>query len=488
MSMETQDLLIFERSRSGREGFRIPAPDIPSKSAEEMVGTGFLRADGPALPEVSEVDVVRHYTGLSRKNYCVDTGFYPLGSCTMKYNPKINEAVASLEGFNRLHPLQPQNTAQGILQLMYELTEMLCGITGMNWGTLQPFAGAHGEFTGMKFFRAYFDKRGEKQRTKVLVPDSAHGTNPASAHIAGFDVVELPSDQDGLVSIEELEKHLDENLAGIMLTNPNTLGLFEKEIARVAGMVHEAGGLLYYDGANLNAIMGKCRPGDMGFDVVHLNLHKTFSTPHGGGGPGSGAVMVNSKLEPFLPVPVLRKHGEEFLLDSDIPDSMGRISGFYGNIAVLVRAYTYILTMGSDGLKRASELAVLNANYVKERLKKRYHLPYDQVCKHEFVFSADELKEKHGVSATDVAKGLLEFGLHAPTIYFPLIVHEALMIEPTETESKESLDHFIAVMEKIADLAEKEPERLHEFPLSTPVRRVDQVTAAKNPVLRWRPE
>ncbi len=488
MSMELKDKLIFERSRAGRRGFRIPEADIPQKKMEDLVDRRFLREGETALPEVSEVDVIRHYTRLSQKNYCVDMGFYPLGSCTMKYNPKINEAAAALEGFAQLHPMQPQHTAQGILELMYELTDKLCEVTGMDWGTLQPFAGAHGEFTGMKFFRSYFDKRGEKQRTKVLVPDSAHGTNPASAHIAGFDVVEIKSDQNGLVSIAELKQHLDENLAGIMLTNPNTLGLFEKEIAEAADLVHEAGGLLYYDGANLNAIMGKCRPGDMGFDVVHLNLHKTFSTPHGGGGPGSGAVMVKSKLEPFLPAPTVRKKDEMYFLDYGIPDTMGRISGFYGNVAVLVKAYTYILTMGSDGLQKASELAVLNANYIKEKLKHRYHLPYDKICKHEFVFSAEDMKEKYGVSATDVAKGLLEYGVHAPTIYFPLIVHEAMMIEPTETESKESLEHFIEVMEGIADLAENNPEKLHEFPLSTPVRRVDQVLAAKKPVLRWKKE
>jgi len=488
MSMDLKDMLIFERSRPGRRGFRVPETDVPVQPADRLVPKGYLRGAPAELPEVSEVDVIRHYTRLSQKNYCVDMGFYPLGSCTMKYNPKINETAAALEGFNILHPLQPRHTAQGILELMYELTEKLCEVTGMDWGTLQPFAGAHGEFTGMKFFRSYFDARGEKQRTKVLVPDAAHGTNPASANIAGFDVVEIKSRHDGRVSAEEVKKHLDENLAGIMLTNPNTLGLFETDIAEIAELVHDAGGLLYYDGANLNAVMGKSRPGDMGFDVVHLNLHKTFSTPHGGGGPGSGAVMVKKKLEPYLPVPTVRKDGKGYFLDHDIPETMGRISGFYGNTAVLVRAYTYILTMGSDGLQRASELAVLNANYVKEKLKRRYHLPYDQVCKHEFVFSADQMKEKYGISATDVAKGLLEYGLHAPTIYFPLIVHEAMMIEPTETESKESLDHFIEVMEGIADLAENNPEKLHDFPLSTPVRRVDQVRAAKQPVLRWEKE
>ncbi|MFO7731224.1 MAG: aminomethyl-transferring glycine dehydrogenase subunit GcvPB [Spirochaetia bacterium] len=488
MSTQLKNKLIFERSREGRRGFRVPDLDVPARKPEEMVDKKYLRVNETVLPEVSEVDVIRHYTRLSQKNYCVDLGFYPLGSCTMKYNPKINEVTAALPGFAGMHPLQPQKTAQGILELMYDLTERLCEVTGMSWGTLQPFAGAHGEFTGMKFFKSYFKKRGDFGRTKVLVPDSAHGTNPASAHISGFDVVEVKSNEKGMVSVEDLKQHLDENLAGIMLTNPNTLGLYEEDIGEIAELVHEAGGLLYYDGANLNAIMGKSRPGDMGFDVVHLNLHKTFSTPHGGGGPGSGAVMVNKKLEPFLPAPTVRKRGSEYYLDHDIPDTMGRISGFYGNIAVLVRAYTYILTMGYDGLKRASELAVLNANYLKEKLKGRYFLPYDRVCKHEFVLSAQKLKDAYGVNGTDVAKALLEFGIHAPTVYFPLIVHEAMMFEPTETESRESLDNFIEVMHEIADLAEKDPDKLHEMPTSTPVRRVDQVQAAKHPVVRWQPE
>ncbi|MFO7848863.1 MAG: aminomethyl-transferring glycine dehydrogenase subunit GcvPB, partial [Spirochaetia bacterium] len=364
MSTELKDLLIFERSREGRRGFKLPELDVPEKPIDKYADKTYLHEKEAELPQVSEVDVIRHYTNLSHKNYAVDLGFYPLGSCTMKYNPKINEQTAALSGFAELHPLQPQETVQGILELMYELTKSLCEVTGMDWGTLQPFAGAHGEYTGMKFFRAYFNKRGEKQRTKVLVPDSAHGTNPASAHLAGFEVVEVKSNEKGMVSVEDLKHYLDENLAGIMLTNPNTLGLFEEDIAEIAQLVHEAGGLLYYDGANLNAVMGKSRPGDMGFDVVHLNLHKTFSTPHGGGGPGSGAVMVNEKLIPFLPSPAVGKKGDTYVLDHDIPDSLGRISGFYGNIAVLVRAYTYILTMGSDGLKEASELAVLNANYL----------------------------------------------------------------------------------------------------------------------------
>jgi glycine dehydrogenase subunit 2 len=340
----------------------------------------------------------------------------------------------------------------------------------------------------MKFFRSYFDKRGEKQRTKVLVPDSAHGTNPASANITGFEVEELASNSKGMVSLDVLKAHLDDTVAGIMLTNPNTLGIFEEDIAEIAEEVHKAGGLLYYDGANLNPMMGKCRPGDMGFDVVHLNLHKTFSTPHGGGGPGSGAVMVAEKLTPFLPAPTVDRRNGRYVLNYDIPDTMGRISGFYGNIAVLVRAYTYILTMGSDGLEKVSELATLNANYLKEMLKDRYLLPYDRVCKHEFVFSGKELKEKYGVTSTDVAKALLEYRIHAPTVHFPLIVDEAMMFEPTETESKESLDNFIAVMREIADLAETNPDAIHEMPTTTPRRRADEVKAAKNPILSWSPE
>ncbi len=488
MSKQLKEKLIFERSRPGRRGFKVPQADVPEKPLDRMIGGTYLRDEDAKLPEVSEVDVIRHYTNLSQKNYAVDLGFYPLGSCTMKYNPKINEQTASLPGFSQLHPLQPEHTAQGTLELMYLLTDKLCEVTGMKWGTLQPFAGAHGEFTGMKFFRAYFDKQGEKQRTKVLVPDSAHGTNPASANIAGFEVEELKSNEKGMVSLEDLREHLDETVAGIMLTNPNTLGLFEEDIAEVAEEVHKAGGLLYYDGANLNPMMGKCRPGDMGFDIVHLNLHKTFSTPHGGGGPGSGAVMVNEKLTPFLPAPTVDYAGGRYVLNYDIPDTMGRISGFYGNIAVLVRAYTYILTMGGDGLERVSELAVLNANYLKEKLKDRYLLPFDRVCKHEFVFSGKELKEKYGVSSTDVAKALLEYRIHAPTVHFPLIVDEAMMFEPTETESKESLDNFIAVMRKIADLAESNPEALHEMPTTTPRRRADEVKAAKKPILYWNSE
>jgi len=477
--------IIFERSRKGRRGYKFPKLEIPEKKAEELIDKKFLREVPAGLPDVSEVDIIRHYTNLSRRNFGVDVGFYPLGSCTMKYNPKINEDVASLPGFQQLHPLQPEEHCQGILKLLHETIRKLCEITGTQWGTLQPFAGAHGEFTGLKLFRAYFDKRGEKNRSKIIVPDSAHGTNPASAHISGFDVVEIKSNRQGMVSVENLKDHLDESVAGIMLTNPNTLGLFEQDIKEIADIIHDAGGLLYYDGANLNAIMGKSRPGDMGFDVVHLNLHKTFSTPHGGGGPGSGPVFVNEKLVPFLPVPDIGFKDGKYFFDYSKPDTIGRISGFYGNIAVIVKAYAYMLFMGADGLKRVSELAVLNANYLRVKLKDKYHLPYDQVCKHEFVLSASKLKEQYGVAAVNIAKRLLDYGVHPPTVYFPLIVPEALMIEPTETESKEVLDYFIETMEKIYLEAKENPKLALSAPTRTPVKRTDEVKAAKEPVVRW---
>jgi glycine dehydrogenase subunit 2 len=480
--------LIFERSRPGRVGYAYPALDVPERPAGELLDPRLLRSTPAPLPEVSEVDVVRHYVNLSRRNYGVDLGFYPLGSCTMKYNPKLNEEVAGLAGFRLLHPLQPERTAQGTLELMHDLLSLLCEVTGMSWGTLQPFAGAHGEFTGLKLFRACFDHRGEPGRRKVLVPDSAHGTNPASARLTGFQVVELKSDSRGLLSAESLRPHLDGSLAGIMLTNPNTLGLFERDIGPIAKLVHEAGGLLYYDGANLNAIVGRVRPGDMGFDVVHLNLHKTFSTPHGGGGPGAGPVLAGETLVPYLPVPDIVRRADGYHLDYNRPRTIGRLSGFYGNVGVLVRAYAYILSMGREGLAQVAERAVLNANYLKEKLKALYPLAYDTLCKHEFVLSARTLKERFGVSALDIAKRLLDFGIHPPTVYFPLIVPEALMVEPTETESRESLDAFVAAMTEIRREMEQEPERLRQAPTRTPVGRIDEILAAKRPVLRWTPE
>ncbi len=482
------DTLLFEKSKKGRRGYTLPASDIPETGAEEILDGVYRRRTAPGLPELSEVDVVRHFTNLSMKNYGIDLGFYPLGSCTMKYNPKVNEDAVLLKEFTDLHPLQPEHTAQGILALLHDVLTDLCRITGMSWGTLQPFAGAHGEFTAMKLFRAYFDKRGESSRKKMLIPDSAHGTNPASAHLAGFDVVEVESDHRGLLDLGNLDKHLDDTLAGIMLTNPNTLGRFEKDIECIAGRIHEAGGLLYYDGANMNAILGYARPGDMGFDAVHLNIHKTFSTPHGGGGPGSGPVLVGPNLEPFLPVPDIVREGETFRLSSDRADTIGRISGFYGNVAVIVRSWVYLKMMGRDGLKAAAERAVLNANYLKNKLAPVFESDDDMLCKHEFVVSARRLKEKYGVSAIDIAKALIDRRIHPPTVYFPLTVPEALMIEPTESEGKETLDEFIAVMEEIRAAAEKDPDSLHKAPTRTAVSRIDEVRAAKQPVLRWKEE
>jgi glycine dehydrogenase subunit 2 len=480
--------LIFELARPGRCGYRLPKFDVPVKKLEALVSPGLLRKTDAPLPEVSEVDVVRHFTNLGRCSYGVDLGFYPLGSCTMKYNPKITEQVAALDGFQYLHPLQPEESVQGILSLMYDLLDCLCEISGMAWGTLQPFAGAHGEFAGMKMFKAYFKKRGETDRNKIIVPDSAHGTNPASAHLAGFEVVEVQSDDRGLISLDSIQEHLDDHLAGIMLTNPNTLGLFEEEILSISEAVHLSGGLLYYDGANLNAIIGKVRPGEMGFDIVHLNLHKTFSTPHGGGGPGAGPVLVSERLLPFLPVPNITKNKNGYHLESSLPDSIGRLSGFYGNTAIMVRAYSYLLTMGADGLQSVSDLAVLNANYLKERLKKIFDLPYDSICKHEFVLSASNFKENSNITAYDIAKRLLDFEIHPPTIYFPLIIPEAMMIEPTETESLEVLDRFVEVMKQIAKEAAENPDLIKNAPSLTPVKRIDEVLAARKPIVRWRPE
>lgn len=483
------DTLIFERSRPGRRGYRFPALDIDSSlPLKALIPEHLMRNVHPILPEVSEIDVVRHYNHLSRKSFGVDFGFYPLGSCTMKYNPKVNDAAAHLEGFTTNHPLQPVESVQGSLRLMYELIQRLCTITGLRWGSLQPFAGAHGEFTGMKLFRAYFDHRGETGRKVIIVPSSSHGTNPASAHLAGFDVVEIPADSRGLVSLESLRPHLNDSLAGIMLTNPNTLGLFERDISEIAAAIHAAGGLLYYDGANMNAIMGKVRPGDMGFDVVHLNLHKTFSTPHGSGGPGAGPVFVSERIRPYLPVPDITYEPVtgQYDLAWERPLAIGKVSGFYGNFAVLVRAYTYILVMGANGLQHASEMAVLNANYLRVRLRDVFTIPYDATCTHEFVISLKELRDRTGISAIDVAKGLIDKGIHPPTMYFPLIVPEALMIEPTETETIETLDDFVDAMMEINERAEQDPDSLHRAPVTTPISRVDEVRAARNPVVRWK--
>lgn len=476
--------LIFELSKPGRIGFSLPEMDVPEVGLDELLPSEYRRSEEAELPEVSELDIMRHYTALSRRNHGVDSGFYPLGSCTMKYNPKINENMARLNGFAHLHPLQDESSVQGALELLYDLKEHLIEITGMDEVTLQPAAGAHGEWTGLMLIRAFHEANGDMKRTKVIVPDSAHGTNPASATVAGFETVTVKSNEDGLVDLEDLQKVVGGDTAALMLTNPNTLGLFEENILEVAEIVHAAGGKLYYDGANLNAVLSKARPGDMGFDVVHLNLHKTFTGPHGGGGPGSGPVGVKMEMIPFLPKPVIVKKGEGFALDYDRPQSIGRVKPYYGNFGINVRAYTYIRSMGPDGLKAVTENAVLNANYMMRRLADYYDLPFDKHCKHEFVLSGKRQK-KLGVRTLDIAKRLLDFGYHPPTIYFPLNVEECMMIEPTETESKETLDAFIEAMIQIAKEVEENPEIVQEAPHTTVIGRLDETTAARKPVLRY---
>ncbi|MGG1679846.1 aminomethyl-transferring glycine dehydrogenase subunit GcvPB [Neobacillus sp. NRS-1170] len=483
--MHNQDqALIFELSTLGRIGYSLPEMDVPEADLNGLLPEGYLRVDEPELPEVSELDIMRHYTALSRRNHGVDSGFYPLGSCTMKYNPKINENVARFNGFAHVHPLQDESSVQGALELLYDLQEHLIEITGMDEVTLQPAAGAHGEWTGLMMIRAYHEANGDLKRTKVIVPDSAHGTNPASATVAGLETITVKSNDNGLVDLEDLRRVVGEDTAALMLTNPNTLGLFEENILEMAEIVHEAGGKLYYDGANLNAVLSKARPGDMGFDVVHLNLHKTFTGPHGGGGPGSGPVGVKADLIPFLPKPVIAKRGEEYVLDYDRPQSIGRVKPYYGNFGINVRAYTYIRSMGPDGLKAVTEYAVLNANYMMRRLAEYYDLPFDRHCKHEFVLSGRRQK-KLGVRTLDIAKRLLDFGYHPPTIYFPLNVEECIMIEPTETESKETLDSFVDIMIQIAKEAEENPEVVQEAPHTTVVGRMDETTAARKPVLKY---
>lgn len=476
--------LIFEVSKEGRKAYSLPACDVPELKIEDAIPENLIRQQELNLPEVSEVDVIRHFTLLSNKNFGVDTGFYPLGSCTMKYNPKINEDMAANPHFTGVHPYQPEGTVQGCLELMYELGEMLAEISGMDQVSLQPAAGAHGELSGLMIMKSYHESRGDFGRNKIIVPDSAHGTNPASASVAGFEIVEIQSDINGAVDMESLKAVLGNDIAGLMLTNPSTLGMFETNISEIAKLVHEAGGLLYYDGANMNAIMGVTRPGDMGFDIVHLNLHKTFTTPHGGGGPGSGPIGVKKELISYLPVPAIEKVQGKFTLNYDKPQSIGRIKSFYGNFGILVRAYTYIKTMGAEGLKKVSEMAVLNANYLKEKLKEHYYLPIDKICKHEFVLGGLD-KEKQVVTTLDLAKRLLDYGYHPPTIYFPLIVDSAIMVEPTETESLETLDAFIEAMIKISKEAKENPELLKSAPHNTPVRRVDEVRAARTPILKW---
>ncbi|MTH52378.1 aminotransferase class V-fold PLP-dependent enzyme [Bacillus mangrovi] len=483
--MNNQDqALIFELTKPGRTGYSLPDMEVPEAALEDLLPESYIRKTEPGLPEVSELDIMRHYTALSKRNHGVDSGFYPLGSCTMKYNPKINENVARLAGLAHIHPLQEEETVQGAMELLFDLQEHLKEITGMEEVTLQPAAGAHGEWTGLMMIRAFHEANGDTERTKVIVPDSAHGTNPASATVAGFETVTVKSDETGLVDLEDLKRVVGRDTAALMLTNPNTLGLFEENILEMAAIVHEAGGKLYYDGANLNAVLSKARPGDMGFDVVHLNLHKTFTGPHGGGGPGSGPVGVKKDLIKYLPKPVLVKEGDRYTFDYNRPDAIGRVKPFYGNFGINVRAYTYIRTMGPDGLKAVTEYAVLNANYMMRRLAPYYDLPFDRHCKHEFVLSGKRQK-KLGVRTLDIAKRLLDFGYHPPTIYFPLNVEECIMIEPTETESKETLDAFIDAMIQIAKEAEDNPEIVQEAPHTTVIKRLDEALAARKPVLRY---
>ena len=475
--------LIFERSVSGRR-CTVPAGlDVP----EWEMDASLCRESSPALPEVSENELSRHYTELAKQVYGVNDGFYPLGSCTMKYNPSVNETVAGLRGFTDIHPLQDEGDVQGCMEAMWECERMLREVTGMDAMTFQPAAGAHGELTGMLIIKKYHALNGDGKRTKVLVPDSAHGTNPATAAMCGFQVVNIPSDAEGGVDLEALRKAAGPDTAGLMLTNPNTLGIFDKNILEITRIVHEAGGLCYYDGANLNAVMGYARPGDMGFDVVHLNLHKTFSTPHGGGGPGAGAVGVRKALIPCLPEDRVVPEGGAFRFVGE-KDSIGRVRGFYANFLVLVRALTYLYMLGGNGLREASENAVLNANYLKKRLDGAFTCATKGYCMHEFVLDLSGLKEKTGVSAMDIAKGMLDRGMHAPTMYFPLIVHEALMFEPTETESRETLDHAAEVLRELLEEAYADPARMHRYPERTPIGRPDEVLAARKPVIRWQKE
>ena len=473
--------LLFERSHPGRRCTILPACDVPTCEIDPAL----CREQAPHLPQMSENELSRHYTELAKQTYGVNDGFYPLGYCTMKYNPKVNDQIAALPGFASIHPLQPEETVQGCLEVLGLAAQYLCEITGMDDMTFQPAAGAHGELTGLMLIKKYHQENGHEGRVNILVPDSAHGTNPASASMAGFHVVSIPSLPNGCVDIEALRQAADEHTAGLMLTNPNTVGLFDPNIAEITEIVHKAGGLCYYDGANLNAIMGIVRPGDTGFDVVHLNLHKTFSTPHGGGGPGSGAVGCKDFLKPFLPSPTLTHDESGYHLHRDNPQSIGAVKSFYGNFLVVVRALCYLLSLGKEGVPEASQNAVLNCNYMMSHLKDLYDIAFDTGCMHEFVMTLENLKKEKGVTAMDIAKALLDNGIHPPTMYFPLIVEEALMVEPTETETRETLDHAIEVFRSIYIQAQEHPEQMHELPLHTPVRRLDEVGAARNPRLRY---
>ena len=473
-------MLLFEKSREGRGCAILPECDVPVVLPQEKDA----RKKALHMPALSEPELSRHYTELAHKTRGVNDGFYPLGSCTMKYNPRVNEQIAALEGFNQIHPLQPESTVQGCMEVIALAEKYLCEITGMQHMTLQPAAGAHGELTGLLLMKAYHTSKGNTHKTKILVPDSAHGTNPASASMAGYTVVSIPSGEDGCVDIEKLKEAAGDDIAGLMLTNPNTVGLFDKNIREITQIVHDCGGLCYYDGANLNAVMGIVRPGDMGFDIVHLNLHKTFSTPHGGGGPGAGPVGCKEELAQFLPSVLVEKEGDALHFTKP-ENSIGEMKSFYGNFLVVVKALTYILTLGKEGIPQASSNAVLNANYMMNQLKDLYTMAYDDICMHEFVMCLADMKKNTGISAMDIAKGLLDNNIHPPTMYFPLIVEEALMVEPTETESRETLDKAVAVFRQLHAQASEDPEGLHHAPTKTPVTRLDEVGAARHPYLRY---
>ena len=480
--------LVFELSRPGRRSWSLPETKMDAPELDELIPEGHRRKDVPRLPEVSERDLVRHYTRLSQRNWAIDVGAYPLGSCSMKYNPKVSEEAAAMPGFAALHPLADDELVQGALALLGELERALCNATGMSRLTFQPAAGAQGELTGLLMMRAYHTARGDV-RKRVIIPDSAHGTNPASVSLAGYQAHEVRSDERGLVDLDALKEALDEDVAGLMLTNPNTLGLFERDIREIAKAIHEVGGLLYYDGANFNSIVGIVRPGDMGFDIVHLNLHKTFATPHGGGGPGSGPLAVAERLERFLPAPVLKfdEGAEKWRWDHDRPDSIGRIHSFHGNFGINVRAYAYLRSLGPEGLRRVAERAVLNANYLRVLISDSFPAAYEGTCMHEFVATAKAMKKK-GVRATDIAKRLIDLGYHPPTVYFPLVVEEALMVEPTETESKETIDGLADALNRIAREADEDPDLLRAAPVTTPVRRPDEARAARKLNVRWEPD
>ncbi|HWH79479.1 MAG TPA: aminomethyl-transferring glycine dehydrogenase subunit GcvPB [Candidatus Binatus sp.] len=475
--------LLFESSSPGRSAIRWPAE---AGQIADLIPADLVRDEIAGFPELGELEVLRHFTRLSQRNFAIESQFYPLGSCTMKYNPKINEVVARFPGFAQVHPLVPAALLQGALALLHDLGNMLGEISGMDQVSLQPSAGAQGELTGLMLIRAYLTDQGNP-RKKIIVPDTAHGTNPASSTLCGYDVVQISSNENGVIDARAVAQVMDEDVAAIMITNPNTLGLFEANIEAVAEVVHKRGGLVYLDGANLNALLGVAKPGHMGVDVLHMNLHKTFSTPHGGGGPGAGPVAIRSWLSDYLPVPRIAKNGDIYELVEDSPKSVGRVRSFFGNFGVLVRAYTYILALGGDGLEDASRMALLNANYIRKKLEKHYQLAYDQPCMHECIFT-DRMQHRNGVSTLDIAKRLLDFGYHPPTIYFPLVVSGALMIEPTETETPETLDGFISAMLAIAEEAREQPELVKNAPYSTPVRRLDEARAARKPVLRWQPD